>query len=83
MPRCIANALLEYCRRNSGRLITREELAENVWRLKMVAKSRTIDVTMSFVRKSLTDGERIETVRGSGYRYTSLDETASDARSLN
>jgi len=74
MPRCIANTLLEYFRQNSGRLITRDELAENVWRLKMLGKSRTIDVTISFVRKSLANGERIETVHGRGYRHTAFGE---------
>ena len=58
-----------YFRSHSGRTITREQLCREVWGIRYYDSSRTIDQTISVVRKHLHDGERIVTVFGVGYRH--------------
>lgn len=53
-----------------GRLKTREALLEKVWGFDSYGDSRTIDTHLSRLRQKLGKiGERIETVRGVGYRF--------------
>ena len=53
-----------------GRLKTREALLEKVWGFDSYGDSRTIDTHLSRLRQKLGKmGERIETVRGMGYRF--------------
>jgi two-component system, OmpR family, alkaline phosphatase synthesis response regulator PhoP len=65
--------LLAYLARNPGRIVSRTELLERVWRLDPRGlDTRTIDMTVARLREKL--GERAEdarvvvTVRGGGYR---------------
>lgn len=52
-----------------GRLRSREALLESVWGFDSYGDSRTIDTHLSRLRQKLGKlGERIETVRGMGYR---------------
>ena len=52
-----------------GRLKTREALLEKVWGFDSYGDSRTIDTHLSRLRQKIgKTGERIETVRGMGYR---------------
>lgn len=63
-------ALLEVLVCNAGRPLTREYLTSKVLGRKLAAFDRTIDVHISNLRKKLNEhrgGERIKTVRGSGY----------------
>lgn len=63
-------ALLEVLVRNAGRPLSREYLTSTVLGRKLGAFDRTIDVHISNLRKKLNGcrgGERIKTVRGSGY----------------
>jgi two-component system phosphate regulon response regulator PhoB len=54
-----------------GRLKTREALLEKVWGFDSYGDSRTIDTHLSRLRQKLGKiGERIETVRGVGFRFT-------------
>jgi len=64
----IQQSLLHYLRQNSGRTVTRDELALNVWKFRLDPRSRVIDQTVSLVRKGLMSGERIVAVFGLGYR---------------
>lgn len=68
--------LREYLRVHSGQNISRQQLCAAVWRMNYFHPSRTIDQTVSVVRKHLHDEERIVTVFGVGYRH----EFATDAR---
>jgi DNA-binding response OmpR family regulator len=61
--------LLEYLRANAGRPVPRQELAANVWHLKMDPRSRTIDQTISTLRRKLPAHTRILTRHQVGYEY--------------
>ena len=53
-----------------GRLRSREALLESVWGFDSYGDSRTIDTHLSRLRQKLGKlGDRIETVRGMGYRF--------------
>ncbi len=55
---------------NSGAVIEREKLLEKVWGLESERENRTLDVHIRTLRSKLRDeGERIQTVRGVGYKY--------------
>jgi two-component system phosphate regulon response regulator PhoB len=56
--------------KSKGRLQTREVLLEKVWGFESYGDSRTIDTHLSRLRQKLGKiGERIETVRGVGFRF--------------
>lgn len=66
--------LLEYLLRNKGRAIDRDLLLRDVWGYNYCGESRTIDVHVRHLREKLGPiGERIETVKGIGYRYSDED----------
>jgi DNA-binding response OmpR family regulator len=64
----LQSALHSYLRANSGETITREQLCAAVWQMNYYS-SRTVDQTVSVVRKHLAEDERIVTVFGVGYRH--------------
>ncbi|MGI8469622.1 MAG: response regulator transcription factor [Pyrinomonadaceae bacterium] len=65
-------ALLANLIKNSGRVATRQNLLDNVWGYSYFGDTRTLDVHIRRLRQKLGDcGERIETVVGIGYRFTS------------
>ena len=61
-------ALQEYLRAHSGATLSREQLCQEVWGMNYY-NSRTVDQTISVVRKHLAEGEAIVTVFGIGYRH--------------
>ena len=66
--------MLQLFAANPGRIISREQLYENVWHESMDGiETRTIDMHIARLRNLLTeagaDGEMIQTVRGAGYKY--------------
>jgi two-component system response regulator CpxR len=73
--------LLEQLLRSAGRVVEREELAEQVLGRKLSALDRSLDVHVSNLRKKLgprADGEeRIKTIRGVGYIYPLAEEAQS------
>ena len=68
-PGTYPERLLEYLRASAGQVVTREELARDVWNLRLDHRSRVIDQTISVARKSLHANERITAVQGRGYRF--------------
>jgi two-component system phosphate regulon response regulator PhoB len=53
-----------------GRVFSREQLLDRVWGSDITVTLRTIDTHMKRLREKLGPGaERIETVRGVGYRF--------------
>ena len=55
--------------RDPGIVHTREALLENVWGTDFPGETRTVDVHVAELRKKLgSDGPRLETLRGVGYR---------------
>ncbi|HZN62650.1 MAG TPA: response regulator transcription factor [Planctomycetota bacterium] len=65
--------LLEYLMRQSGRIVSREEMARDVWRATSRATplDNVIDVTIARLRRKLEatpGGKLLQTVRGVGFR---------------
>lgn len=68
-------ALLRYFRKHPGRTLSRQELAEQVWRQRHFYGSRAIDQTVSKLRKKLRHGDgKILSVWSAGYRFESDSE---------
>jgi DNA-binding response OmpR family regulator len=61
-------ALLRYLREHAGRTISREELAEQVWKQRHFHTSRAIDQAIANLRKRLHADEKIVSVWSAGYR---------------
>jgi DNA-binding response OmpR family regulator len=59
--------LLAYLMARPGRVITRDQLLEEVWGYAAVVGTRTVDVHVAQVRAKLGDASPIRTVRGVGY----------------
>jgi two-component system phosphate regulon response regulator PhoB len=62
--------LLQHLAVNAGRVQTRQMLLENVWGYTFDGYARTVDTHIRRLRKKLGAlGDRVETVRGVGYRF--------------
>ena len=65
-------ALLSYMINSSGRVATRQQLLDNVWGYNYFGDTRTLDVHIRRLRQKLDHcADRIETVVGVGYRFSS------------
>jgi DNA-binding response OmpR family regulator len=64
-------ALLEMLMRHAGRAVPRSDLLSNVWGLDFDPRSNLVDVYIRYLRRKVGD-DRIETVRGVGYRIVEL-----------
>ncbi len=53
--------------RNPGQVLSREQLLSHVWGYDFDPSSNVVDVYVRYLRKKL-GADRIETVRGMGYR---------------
>lgn len=62
-------ALLEQFMRHPDQVLSREQLLSRVWGLDFDPGSNVIDVYVRYLRRKLGE-ERIETVRGAGYRFS-------------
>jgi DNA-binding response OmpR family regulator len=62
--------LLEYLMRNAGRVLTREQIINNVWEYDFEANSNVVDIYIHYLRNKI-DGHHsqklIQTLRGMGY----------------
>jgi two-component system, OmpR family, alkaline phosphatase synthesis response regulator PhoP len=61
--------LLKSLAENNGRVLSREQLLENVWGESYFGELRVVDVHLGHVRKKLGREDLIATVRGVGYRF--------------
>ena len=68
---CIEYRLLHYMMMHQGRVISRTELVEHLYDQDFDRDSNTIEVFVGRLRKKIGP-DRIETVRGLGYRLTAL-----------
>ena len=67
--------LLEYLMRKPGIVFSREALLQSVWGWDFDGGSRTVDVHVQTLRQKLGErADRIETVRGVGYRFSDHEE---------
>ena len=70
--------LLYYMIMHQGRVISRTELVEHLYDQDFDRDSNTVEVFIGRVRRKIGP-ERIETVRGLGYRLVALEDEASEA----
>lgn len=68
--------LLEFLMRHPGQVLTRTQIAEQVWGLDFDAQSNVVDVYIRYLRRKVDEGfalQVIQTVRGVGYRLEVSD----------
>ena len=65
--------LLRLLARNKGKVLSREQLLEQVWGYEYLGETRTVDVHVRHIRQKVGEAW-IETVRGVGYRFTQRPE---------
>lgn len=66
--------ILEFLSRTPGRVYTREQILDKVWKDGKFIIDRAVDVHIRGMRKKLGDAEDfVETVRGVGYCFKELD----------
>ena len=64
-------ALLEYFLTHKGIALSRDKLLTEVWGYNYVGETRTVDVHIRHLREKLgSEGDKIETVKGLGYRFS-------------
>jgi DNA-binding response OmpR family regulator len=67
--------LLSVLAKSADRVVTRQQLLDNVWGYSYYGDARTLDVHIRRLRQKLEDcGNCIETVVGVGYRFTGCSE---------
>ncbi len=63
-------ALAEFFMRHPDQVVTREQLLSNVWGLDFSPGTNVVNVYVRYLRSKVGD-DRIETVRGAGFRFRS------------
>jgi two-component system phosphate regulon response regulator PhoB len=64
--------LLELLMLNDSKVMTREQILNEIWREEAIVVDRVIDVHITSLRKKLEEAARfIQTIRGVGYRFSS------------
>ena len=53
---------------NRGRILTRQNLLQTIWKYEFFGEERIIDTHIKNLRKKLGTADYIETIRGVGYR---------------
>lgn len=62
--------LLELLMRNSGRVVSRQQILRDVWNTEWSGSTKNLDMHVSALRRKLEEeGENISTVRGLGFRF--------------
>ncbi|RMG88228.1 MAG: DNA-binding response regulator [Chloroflexi bacterium] len=69
---------------NLGKVVTREQLFDEVWGTDWLGDTRTLDVHMSWLRAKIEDDPTnpiyLQTVRGVGYRFVDAEELPDELR---
>jgi DNA-binding response OmpR family regulator len=68
-------ALLEYLIRHPGQVVSKTELLDHVWDAALETAPNAVEVYVGYVRRKI-GRERLETVRGAGYRLAAVAPTA-------
>jgi len=68
-------ALLEYLIRHPGQVVSKTELLDHVWDAALETAPNAIEVYVGYLRRKI-GRERLETVRGAGYRLAAVPATA-------
>jgi two-component system, OmpR family, phosphate regulon response regulator PhoB len=69
--------LLEFFMTHPDRVYSRAQLLDRVWGANVYVEERTVDVHVRRLRKALSESDAskyIQTVRGSGYRFSTRDK---------
>lgn len=66
--------LLKNLAENRGRVLSREQLLENVWGYDYYGEIRVVDVHIGHIRQKLGREDLITTVRGVGYRFEDKEQ---------
>ena len=63
--------LLSYLMEHMNRVVTRDELLDNIWGYDYIGDTRTVDVHIKRIREKIKDHDKwsIETVWGIGYKF--------------
>lgn len=62
--------LLSYLMEHMNRVVTRDELLDNIWGYDYDGETRTLDMHIKTLRQKLREaGQQIKTIRGVGYRF--------------
>ena len=64
--------VLEYFIRNSGKIISCDEIIENVWDEEHLPTHATIRTYIKNLRKLLSEKEYFDNIKGEGYRFNIL-----------
>jgi DNA-binding response OmpR family regulator len=70
-------SVLECLIREPGRVLSRDSIAEHIWNYEVYNESNVIDVYIRNLRRKIDDPfplKLIQTVRGSGYKLSSMNE---------
>ncbi|MET8151584.1 response regulator transcription factor [Actinoplanes sp. NPDC049668] len=65
-------ALLEYLLRRPGEVVSKTELLDHVWDAALDTAANAVEVYVGYLRRKL-GRDRLETVRGAGYRLAAVD----------
>jgi DNA-binding response OmpR family regulator len=65
-------ALLEYLLRRPGEVVSKTELLDHVWDAALDTAENAVEVYVGYLRRKI-GRERLETVRGAGYRLAAVD----------
>jgi two-component system OmpR family response regulator len=68
-------ALLEYLIRRPGEVVSKTELLDHVWDAALDTAPNAVEVYIGYLRRKI-GRERLETVRGAGYRLVAATSTA-------
>ncbi len=71
--------ILKFMALHKGQALTREQIFESIWGMDHYSGMRTVDTHIWRLRAKLgSSGVRIHTVRGRGYKLTSLNQNRAD-----
>ena len=66
--------IIEFLSRSPGRVWSREQILDNVWKEGKFIIDRAVDVHVRGLRKKLGEADGyVETVRGVGYRFKDVE----------
>jgi two-component system OmpR family response regulator len=65
-------AVLEYLLRRPGEVVSKTELLDHVWDAALDTAANAVEVYVGYLRRKI-GRERLETVRGAGYRLAAVD----------
>ncbi|MEV6849360.1 response regulator transcription factor [Actinoplanes sp. NPDC051411] len=66
-------ALLEYLMRRAGQVVSKIELLDHVWDAAVETAPNAVEVYVGYLRRKI-GRERLETVRGAGYRLAAVQQ---------